>query len=73
MEPDGRAQQSHRRRLLLGDAEGSFTRWRSLDTAGSTESCVERSEAKDAPMKRMLPSDSTDSGLRESWPACGCG
>ncbi|XP_058040263.1 M-phase inducer phosphatase 1 [Ahaetulla prasina] len=62
MEPAVRRHHSHRRRLLLGDAEGPITRRRSLDTAGSTESCVQMLEIKNANMKRTSSSDSTDSG-----------
>ncbi|XP_026544812.1 M-phase inducer phosphatase 1-like, partial [Notechis scutatus] len=62
MEPAAIRHHSHRRRLLLGEAEGPLTRRKSLDTAGSTESCVQSLKAKNAPMKRTSSSDSTDSG-----------
>ncbi|KAK9395981.1 M-phase inducer phosphatase 1 [Crotalus adamanteus] len=62
MEPAARRPRPHRRRLLLGDAEGPLTRRRSLDWAGSADCCVQTVESKSANMKRTSSSDSTDSG-----------
>ncbi|XP_039224714.1 M-phase inducer phosphatase 1 isoform X2 [Crotalus tigris] len=62
MEPAARRPRPHRRRLLLGDAEGPLTRRRSLDWAGSADCCVQTVETKSANMKRTSSSDSTDSG-----------
>ncbi|XP_032093983.1 M-phase inducer phosphatase 1 isoform X2 [Thamnophis elegans] len=69
MEPAARRHHSHRRRLLLGDAEGPLTRRRSLNAAGSTESYVQMLEVKNANMKRTSSSDSTDSGCCMDSPA----
>ncbi|XP_013923126.1 PREDICTED: M-phase inducer phosphatase 1 isoform X1 [Thamnophis sirtalis] len=69
MEPAARRHHSHRRRLLLGDAEGPLTRRRSLNAAGSTECYVQMLEVKNANMKRTSSSDSTDSGCCMDSPA----